>query len=249
MHGFVDVSRMSDLEVKRLGQADEDFVPRNPYAYRKPVARVPKNTINFNTDDVFAAACAAFRINGSYIKAAVGDAVGLKTNRQIADELLKDTAQITQEDRERGEAVRRYFKALTFKLIEGKAMSDFNNTAMKIADKEAITSTYDLAVIVSLPATYEKSSKRDDVERRIKWAQGGYVGVIGEKVELKIELVKELWSQNWNVWYLTGITAEDQVVFFSSKKQYALGSKISIQGKVKSHRETSTQLSHVKVVK
>lgn len=219
---------------------------QNPYAYRAPVnvARVRK--VTFNTDDVFAAACAAQRINGQYVKA-VAPGLKQKTNRQIVEELLTDPTQIGLDDRQQGEHVRQYFKGLTFKVLEGKQLSDFNKSAMDIAGSDDVVSTYQLAVAVSLPATYEKNSKRDDVDRRIKFATGGYVGEIGEKVMLNIEVLKQLWSEKYNTWYLTGITAEEQVVFFALRTQYDIGTHLTIEGVVKSQRETSTQLNRVKV--
>jgi hypothetical protein len=223
---------------------------QNPYAYRKPVAKAHAPKFNHNADDVFAAACMAQRINGSYVKAIAPGIAGHKTNRMIVDELLADTTQLTQEDREQGMRVRTYYKGYTFKLLEGKTLSDFNNTAMTIAGKDVISSNYDLAVIVSLPASYEKSAKRDDVVRRINFATGGYIGdgSLSEKVTLNIEVLKSLWSQKWNTWYLTGITGEDQVVFFAHKTNYDVGTFLTITGNVKAHRDNSTQLSRVKVL-
>jgi hypothetical protein len=253
MPGFIDVSHMSNEEVRRMGHADDyDDEPTRSYQYRyqysnksrRPEAPKP----NYTANDVWAAACAAQRINGTYVKVAVIDEQNLKTNRKIVEELLADTTKIAQEDREQGDVVRRYFKALTFKVLEGRTLSDYMRQAMVIAEKETITSTYDLATVISLPATYEKSSKRDELENRIKWARGGYVGMVSEKVELKIEVVKKLWSDKWNTWYITGVTPEDQVVFFAFKRQVEIGDTMTITGKVKAQRDTSTQLSHVKEI-
>jgi len=253
MPGFVDVSHMSNEEVRRMGHADdydEDTNRRsyrNPYAYRKPSA--PKPTISFNADDVWSAAYEAYVRNGKqYVKAIAPGIEGHQTNRLIAERLLANPEQISEESRQVGGVMRRYFQGLTFKLIEGKQLTPFMKSAFEAASKNEINSTYDLAVIVSLPATYEKATKRDDVDRRIQWARGGYVGVEGEKVTLNIELMKQLWSEKWNTWYLTGITEEDQVVFFAHKTQYDIGTHLTIQGVVKSQRENSTQLSRVKVL-
>lgn len=261
MPGFVDVSNMSDQDVKRLNQMDDDaddprddpyayrnLAKRNPYGYRKPTNRAPKVTVTHNANDVWAAAVQAQAINGQYIKALGPDQVGQKTNRQIVDSLLADTTQITQESRDKGELVRQYFQGLTFKVLQGKQLNDFNNTAMTIASRDAIMSNYDIAVIVSLPATYEKSVKRDDTDRRINFANGGYMGKVGDKVTTNIEVLKQIWSQNWNTWYITGITEDDQVLFFAHKTQYDIGTHLTIQGVVKSHRDNSTQLNRVKVV-
>jgi hypothetical protein len=221
---------------------------QNPYAYRKPVTSTPRvRKLELNTDEVFAAACAAQRINGQYVKAVV-TGTNQKTNRQIAEDLLKDPAQIALDDREQGLRVRQYFKGLTFKVIEGKQLSDFSRNAMDIAGKDTVDSTYELAVAVSLPASYEKSSKRDDIERRIKFATGEHVGAEGDKVTLNIEVLRQLWSEKYNTWYITGITGDDQVVFFAIRTQYDVGTHLTIQGSVKNHRENSTQLKRVKLL-
>lgn len=251
MPGFIDVSHMSNEEVRRMGHADDyddepvrKFQYRHQYSNKSSRPEAPKP--NYVADDVWAAACQAQRINNGYVKTAVIDEQNLKTNRKIVEELLADTTQITQESRDQAVIVRRYFKAVTFKIIEGKTISEYMRNAMTIAEKDAVTTTYDLATIVSLPASYVKASKRDELDNRVKWARGGYVGIVSERVDLKIEVVKKLWSEKWNTWYITGITEEDQAVYFAFKRQLEIGDIMNITGKVKSQRETSTQLSHVK---
>ena len=247
MPGFIDVSNMSNLEIKRLSQMDDDIPYRNPYAYRKPVTRTLKVTVTYNADDVWAAAVQAQSINGQYIKS-ITTGTNNKTNRQIVDSLIANPTQITQESRDKGQSVRQYFKGLTFKVLQGKQLNEFNQTAMTIANRDTITSNYDLAVIVSLPATYEKSSKRDEADRRVNFASGGYLGTIGDKVTAEIEVVKQVWSQNWNTWYVTGITDDDKVLFFAYKQTINIGDRVTIQGTVKGQRDTSTQLNRVKVI-
>lgn len=221
----------------------------NMQYYRTTTMKPGKAKANFNhtANDVWGAAVAAQRINGQYVKA-IAPGTTQKTNRQIVEDLLRDPTQLTIDDLQQGVRVRQYFKGLTFKVIEGKALSDFSKSAMEIATKDDIASTYDLAVICSLPASYEKSSKRDDVDRRINFARGGRVGELSEKVTLNIEVLKLLWSSKFNVWYLTGITSEDQVVFFATRDVYDMGTMLTVQGVVKSHRDNSTQLGRAKVL-
>lgn len=254
MPGFVDVSNMSDLEIKRLGQMDDDYPDdyrktyRNPYAYRTPAKRYTPVQLNYKAEDVWAASAQAFSINGSYIKALAPCATGPETNRQIVERLLADPTQITQESRDMGETMQRYFLGLTFKMIEGKSLSPFLQGAYDAASKHTITNKLDLAIITSLPATYEKSTKRDNVDRRVNFARGGYVGTIGDKVSLNIEVLKSVWSQKWNTWYITGINSQDQVVFFACKENYDIGTHLTITGTVKGTRDNSTQLNRVKVL-
>lgn len=205
-----------------------------------------KSAINFNADDVWSASVAAHRINGGYIKA-IAPGLNQTPNRDIVYSLLADPTSITSDDRSKAEIVRLYFKGQMFKVIEGKPLNDFMKSAMEFASLDKIDTSFAVAVIASLPATYEKNSKRDEVDRRIKFAHGGYVGDVGAKVKLTIEVVKRLWSEKFFTWYITGITPDNQSVFFAFKKDADIGEILNIEGKVKSHRDVSTQLSHVKV--
>lgn len=252
MPGFVDVSNMSDMAIKRMNQIDDAGETwRNPYAYRAPTKKYMPASLNYKAEDVWAASWQAYVTNGNqYVKAIAPGVEGHRPNRMIVEELLTDTTQITQESRDMGETMQRYFMGLTFKMIEGKSLSPFLQGAYDAATKNTISTKLELAIVASLPATYEKSSKRDDVVRRINFARGGYIGdgALSEKVTLNIEVLKSVWSQKWNTWYITGITGEDQVVFFASKENFDIGTFLTITGNVKAHRDNSTQLARVKVI-
>jgi len=256
MPGFVDVSNMSDLEIKRLGQMDDEdsphdyrkFSKRNPYGYNKS-SRPPKVNVNYSADEVWSAACMAQRINGAYVKYVEEFAEGTnsKPNKEYIKLALADASMITQADRDQAERVRKYYKALTFKILQGKKLSEFDNNAMVIANRDVITSTYDLAVIASLPSCYERSVKRDNMNRKLESATGGFIGSVGDKIQVSVEVVRSVFSQQWNVFFVSGITSDDQAVFFSYKQQIPAGSVIVAQGTVKAHRDNATQLNRVKV--
>lgn len=257
MPGFVDVSHMSNEEVRRMGHADDYDEEtnrrsyRNPYAYRKPQETTTR-TVSFKADDVWAAAWQAYTINGNqYIKALLPGVPDdqPQPNRTIAERLLANPEQISEESRQIGGVMRRYFQGLTFKLIEGKKLTPFMQSAFDAANKDTINSKYDLAVIVSLPATYAKSTKRDDIDRRIQWARGGHAGEVGDKIEQQVEVLKAAWSSKWNTWFYNVINDQDQVMFFSyMKTPLVVGDKIEIQATVKGHRDNTTQLNRVKVI-
>lgn len=221
---------------------------QNPYAYRKPSA--PKKTMSYTADNVWAAAWQAFMINNKqYVKAITPDAPNQKTNRMIAEELLKDQIQLTDESREQGSTMRRYFKGLTFNVIEGKQLSPFMQSAFDVSNKDEIFNNFDLAVIVSLPATYVKAIERDGIDRRITWARGGFIGDIGSKTKQKVEVLKRVWSKKYNTWFYNVINDQDQVMFFSyMKNELTVGDKISIEANVKNHFDNTTQLNRVKVI-
>jgi len=155
---------------------------------------------------------------------------------------------ITDEDREQGKKVRAFYQALTFKILQGKQLSDFDNTAMLIANREVITGNYDVAVIASLPSCYERGVVRQTADQRINFATGGFIGKANDKVNASIEVLKSVFSMKWNTNYVTGITTDDQVVFFAYKEALDIGKVLNIAGTVKAHRDNSTQLNRVKVL-
>lgn len=211
------------------------------------MARYQRPVLNYNADDVWAASCAAQRINDAYVKYVEEGKVG-ETNRQIIDRFLADTTLITDVDREQAHKVRSYYKGMTFKILQGKKLSEFDNTAMVIANRDVIENSYDVAVIASLPSCYARAVKRDTDTRRIENARGGFIGRIGEKVKINVEVVRSVYSQQWNVYFVSGITPDDQAVFFSYKQPIDAGKSVFIQGTVKAHRDNSTQLNRVKVL-
>lgn len=217
------------------------------------MAKYQKLVLNHNADDVWAAAVQAQSINGSYIKLSMisesDPELTKKSNRMIVEQLLADPFTITDEAREQGKKVRSFFQAFTFKILQGKALSEFNNTAMLIANRDVISSTYDVAVIASLPSSYERGMKQQDVEQRINFASGGYISAIGSKVETTIEVLKLVYSEKWGTHFVTGINSEDQVVFFAQKSLMEVSKHYTIQGTVKSYRNpNTTQLNRVKVI-
>jgi len=247
MPGFANVSYMTNRQIQRLGHADD-----NGSDYYRIKTKTQKVVVNHNADDVWSAACAAQRINGSYIKLAMisesDPAVTKLSNRMIVEQLLADTFLITDEDREKAVKVRSFYQALTFKILQGKKLNDFDNNAMVLANRDTITSTYDIAVIASLPSCYERGVVRQSADQRISFATGGYIGKINDKVTTSIEVLKSVYSQKWMTNYVTGINGDDQVVFFPYKEALQVGDVLVINGTIKGHRDNSTQLNRVKVL-
>jgi hypothetical protein len=212
------------------------------------MSKYQKPQLNLVADDVWAACCQAQRINGTYVKAVLTDMPG-KTNRQIVNELLTDTSQITDEDREQGKLVRKYFQAFTFKVLKGTKLSEFDNTSMLISNRDIINDNYDVAVMASLPSAYERGVKRNNVDQRIKFATGGFIGKPGLKATLiKVEVLRSIWSNTYNIHWITGVTPSDEIVFFSYREGLTVGNTIVVNGTVKAHRDNSTQLSRVKII-
>ena len=223
------------------------------------MARYQRPVLNLNADIVWAAACAAQRINGDYVKLVTSYATNeeilpnslqtpaKQTNRMIMDRLIADQSEITDADRQQGQAVRSYYKGLTFKILQGKRLSDFENTAMVIGNRDVIENTYDIAVIASLPSCYERAVRRDNDSRKLENARGGLIGSVGDKVKVNVEVVRSSFSQQYNVYFVSGVTTDDQAVYFSYKQPIDSGKLIIAEGTVKRHGDNTTQLNRVKV--
>ncbi len=244
MIGFTNVSHMTSRQIQRMGHSDN-----TTYRARTNTKKV---VLNLNADDVWAAACQAQRTNGQYIKLSVltedDKSQNKLSNRQIVESLLVDTTLITDESREEGKQVRAFYQAFTFKILQGKQLSEFDNNAMLIANRDVITGTYDLAVIASLPSCYERGVKRQTVDQRVNFATGGLIGQVGNKVSTSVEILRSAFSHTYNVNFITGINSDDQVVFFAYKKELEVGKMYDIYGTVKGHRDNTTQLNRVKVI-
>jgi hypothetical protein len=216
------------------------------------MARYQKPVLNIPAENVWSAAVAAQRMNGAYVKLSVlsesDPSMNCQSNRKIIESLLVDPAGITDEDREQGKKVRSFYQAFTFKILKGTRLSEFDNTAMLIANRDVIEGNYDVAVIASLPSCYERGVVRQTADQRVNFATGGFIGSIGGKVSVAIEVLKSIYSQKWMTHYITGITSDDQVVFFAYKSELPIGKMYDIYGTVKAHRDTTTQLNRVKVI-
>ena len=260
MPGFVDVTGWTSQEVKRLGQMDEDdvdFRPRrkfaNSYATSRPAS------VQYSLSDVWAAACAAHRVNGGYFKQFVfaPDENGQpqlikKKNRDVMMEFLANPAQLLVEDVERGEHCRQFLQSdLTFRTLKNKT-GEFDSAIKKVlavqGHFDSYHHKYELAIVACLPQSVERSEVRQNSENRVQFATGGLIGQAGDKVDLNVEVLNSNYSQQYGIYWVRAITEADQAVFFSSKEAHDPGTHITIKGTVKAHKDNLTQLNRVKVL-
>jgi hypothetical protein len=212
----------------------------------------------YDTMLVLSAACAAQRVNGNkYIKYDLeenvfvndkGEVVKYTTNRQLVETYIEQPEHIMDIDRDMAEKVRSYWNGKTFKLLTGEYMSDFERNMLTLLQKETVTEGYDVAVLASMPNSYQANLQRDQRDRRVKYSQGGYIGTVGERIKTQVEVLKCVYSQKWFTYFITGITSSDQAVFFSYKEEVTIGSVLNIVGTVKRQDNNQTQLNRVKIL-
>jgi hypothetical protein len=262
MAGFIDVTGWTSKEVARLGHADDDtpdeFRPRR--GARRPVQVTPGGGHpGFASADVWAAACAAQRINGEYLKEGrntygeQGEVLSTKMrNRDLMLEFLHNPDRLLPEDIAAGVECQNFLRNdLTFRGLKGQ-LNDFDQSTSKVlavADRFFPQQhRYELAVVACLPQSHLRGAARQESQARMKRATGGAVGAVGNKVRMDVEVVSANYSQIYGIYWIDAVNDADQPVTFSYRSHLNPGVRLSIAGTVKGHRDGKTQLNRVKIV-
>ena len=210
--------------------------------------------MEFTADQVWAVACAAQRINGDYVKMDVWDYdVDQKNpvkraNKVLVKEMLRtnDFSQVTAADHEAGAQARNHFKSYTLLMLAGK-LNEFQQTALKIASKDAFTGRdmYDFAVISCLPSVAERDQQRTALKRDV-FASEQLRGSEGDLIVGDITVLGCRYNQNYNKYRITARMGESFIDFWFSQE---LKGELTINGKIKSLRgDKTTQLNYVKII-
>jgi len=254
---FVDVSNMTAREIQRLGHEDDEGPVQRRW---KPRTTAGGGHRGYSVSDVWGAACHAQCINGVYVKedlwewpseSATAMQLKRKSNRNIMMDALENPFMITDEDRSAGEQCMKFISNdMTFRALQNK-LTDFDRSVMKIT---AVTDRFfpqahklELATVACLPNSHQRALTRIAEQDRLNQT-AGYIGAVGDKVTINVDIVRCVFSQKWNTYYATGITSNNETVFFSIREPLNTGTLLSVQGTVKAHRDGQTQLNRVKVL-
>ena len=254
---FVDVSNMTARQIQRLGHEDDEGPAPRQWTSRRTAGG---GHSGYSVSDVWGAACHAQRINGEYVKhdewelpseSATATQLKRKSNRNIMMEALENPFMITDEDREAGaECLKFMSNDMTFRALQNR-LTDFDRSVMKIT---AVTNRFfpqahrlELATVACLPNSHQRALQRIEEQDRIRQT-AGYIGKVGDKVTVNVEIVRCVFSQKWNTYYATGITSNNETVFFAIRQPFDAGTTLTLRGNVKAHRDNQTQLNRVTVL-
>lgn len=208
-------------------------------------------------ETVWAAAAYAHRINdGEYRKeneyridenGCYTQEVVRVRNRDLIHRALQDETLIADSDRDLGNRARDYIsKAILVKTLKG-TLTEFEQSlqrAVGMTDFDEWNSRMELAMIASQIRSYEQAVQ---LEQAMDGISSEPVAAIGDKVDTDITVVKSVYSQNYGVYFITGVTQDRRAVFFSYRERLTNGHQCRIRGIVKAHRENSTQLNRVRI--
>lgn len=207
--------------------------------------------------DVFAAACAAQRLNKGFFKEDFhryvpgGKSEQVLANKNLTVALLKDRAYlVTDRDREEAEAVRGYWQLKLFSVLADTA-GPYEKSAVEVAGRETVFESewFKAGLIASLPSAYERGVRMDRVNEIKEEAKfnGKHIGAVGGRVEGTVLILNCVYSKTYETYYVTG-KVEENLVIFASKTKIAEDTEFKIKGRIKQLRDNNvTQLNYVKL--
>ena len=229
----------------------------NPFAYRRPMAKkIPVNVTLVTADQVWAFAVTADRINdGQYLKesqrSADGQCVIREANKLMIRRWLQEgyCGEDTEADWEQGRAARAWHRGQLLMTALKRPLSGFEDTLSRATGQDEFAlevNQLEFAIIASQIRSYRTGVAH---EQRMWGTDTSPVAAVGTKVECQVEVVKSVYSQNYNTNYVRAVTVDTRkVVMFTHREGWDVGSILTIRGTVKAHREDCTQLNRVKVL-
>ena len=204
-----------------------------------------------DADLVWSAACTAYRLNSGYFKEPeiIGNQVVRPTNRELVRRCLDNLSLMTDADREQALQCRQQLaSAVTLQALKAE-LSEWARITARVCGLDTITSNYDLSVITAMPQSYAKTLKKESVDARLARCNEDHVGKLKDKVELVVEILRNNYSAKYNTWFVSGITDDNQAVFFAYREELKSDKTLKIRGTVKRLVDRATQLNRVKVIK
>jgi hypothetical protein len=216
---------------------------------------VPKRvrpSLNLTADQVWAAASAAYRINGGYFKQPqITDqgAITRPTNRELVRQYLAEPGVVSEDDVEQGRRCRRDLqKQATMAALKNQA-TEWTLLTAEMAALDTITTDYQVSVITAMPKSHVQNLTRETVDSRLAYCETQPVGTDNQLITVQGEVVRSNYSAKWNTFYVTLITDSNHQVFFAYREGLEPGRLIKLRGRVKRHADRATQLSRVKLLK
>ena len=208
--------------------------------------------LNHPADQVWAAASAAYRINGGYFKQPEFTTEGQMVrpaNRDLVRQYLTEPGVITADDVEQGRKCRQdLVNAATMSALKNQA-TEWTLLTAKMAALDAINTDYELSVITAMPKSHSQTLARESTDGRLAYCEAEALGSANQMITVQGEVIRSNYSAKWNTFYVTVITDTNHQVFFAYREGLEPGRLIKLRGRVKRHADRATQLSRVKLEK
>jgi hypothetical protein len=224
----------------------------------------------FPTQQVLELACAAQRVNGSYIKemenvyAEDGVHMYYKQSNKILmlctlDHTIwtadpKDAPmplKVLPEDITLAEEIRKHFRKFLFSAIEGE--NDFQTNINTILSGDVVKQNQ-FGYVACLPSVYVRDVAQTNVKRAARTVEEGYLAEIGSTVtDLDVEIISSVKSKNFEGYNIDAII-NNKMASWLNKTNLNLGACVIVKAKIKDHtkhwkhQNDVTRLNYVKAV-
>ena len=225
-----------------------------PVSTTKPKSKPQVAQAAVSADVIWAAAAYAHRENGGeYLKEdqwrmnATPPYRAREANRVLMWRAIQDNTLLTGADYEFGRVVREWTqKDLMVKTLKGQ-LNDFDRALVTSAQRDhfLMSDRYEISIVCSRPRAYEDTRQMEEAMEGISREP---LAAVGDRVDEPVTVVKCVFSQNYNVFFVTAVTESRHAVFFSYRERLNIGHQCHVRGTVKAHRENSTQLNRVRVL-
>jgi len=205
----------------------------------------------FPTQQVLELACAAQRINGSYVKEGENvyaeDGVFMyskKTNKILMLCTLdhrfwttdpKDAPmplKVLPEDVAQAEEIKKHFRKFLFSAIEGE--NEFQTSINSILSSDQVKQNQ-FGYVACLPSVYVRDVAQTKVKRAVRQVEEGYLAEIGSTVkDLDAEILSSVKSKNFEGYNIDAII-NNKMASWLSKVDLKIGPAVIVKAKVKDH--------------
>ena len=205
----------------------------------------------FPTQQVLELACAAQRVNGSYVKE--GENVyaengvfmfSKKTNKMLMLCTLipnswttdpKDAPmplKILPEDTAQAEEIKKHFRKFLLSAIEGE--NEFQTSINSILSGDMVKQNQ-FGYVACLPSVYVRDVAQTKVKRAVRQVEEGYLAEIGSTVkDLDAEILSSVKSKNFEGYNIDAII-NNRMASWLSKVDLKIGPAVIVKAKVKDH--------------
>jgi hypothetical protein len=205
----------------------------------------------FPTQQVLELACAAQRVNGSYVKEGENvyaqDGVFMyskKTNKMLMLCTLipnswttdpKDAPmplKVLPEDTAQAEEIKKHFRKFLFSAIEGE--NEFQTSINSILSGDLVKQNQ-FGYVACLPSVYVRDVAQTKVKRAVRQVEEGYLAEIGSTVkDLDAEILSSVKSKNFEGYNIDAII-NNRMASWLSKVDLKIGPAVIVKAKVKDH--------------
>ena len=222
----------------------------------------------FPVQQILELACAAQRVNGSYVKEAEGiyssDGVYLYSKQPNKILILctlnhahwtadpKDAPmplKIYPEDVELANAIKSYYKKLMFAAIDGS--NEFLTTINSILSGELVKQNQ-FGYVACLPSVHVRDVAQTKVKKAARQVEEGVLAEVGSQIkDLDAEIISSVKSKNFEGWNIDAII-NNKMVSWMNKTDLKLGPAVIVKAKIKDcnkhwkHGNDVTRLHYVK---